>query len=210
MEDQKTRRELENCNSIGSDSAGRDPPRKQRVGVQSKEDVYLTQRATMKGRIPVCTLFALLVLVGCRLGEPSRVETSSDSAAVSFTLAGPGGAAIVVPVHLNGDGPHQFVVDTGATLTCIDRTLADSLQLPERRGGVGLAAGIGQSGNVRIVGIDSLRLGDTTAFDLTACVIDLRELQEVGLDASGLIGLNFLKSFRVTLDFDGRVLRLES
>lgn len=147
---------------------------------------------------------------GCLLGEPSRVETTSDSAAVSFDLAGRGGAAIVVPVHLNGHGPHQFVVDTGATLTCIDQALADSLQLPEQQGVPGIAAGVGGSGNVRLVTVDSLQIGDTKAFDLTACVIDLGELQNVGLDAEGLLGLNFLKSFRVTFDFDGRVLRLES
>ena len=40
--------------------------------------------------------------------------------------------------------------------------------------------------------------------------VDLRHLQDLpGFDVDGLLGLNLLKSFRVTLDFERQVLRLE-
>lgn len=158
--------------------------------------------------ITVCLLLCVLI-AGCRIDEPGRVEMAGDSASVSFELAGHGGAAIIIPVHLNGHGPHSFVVDTGATLTCIDESLADSLGLPERIGAVGMGAGIGQSGRMRLVRVDSIQVGETRAFDLTACAISLDELQQVGLDADGLLGLNFLRSFRVTFDFERNVLHLD-
>ena len=37
---------------------------------------------------------------------------------------------ILVPVHINGSGPYEFLLDTGATRTMIDQKLADQLHLP--------------------------------------------------------------------------------
>lgn len=165
--------------------------------------------------LPLRPLLGLLLafsLAACQYGTPARVETPADSAAgtLSFDLAGPGEAALVVPVHLNGQGPHPFVLDTGATLTCVNEVLADSLGLPERTGQFGFGAGVGGAGSVQLVAVDSLRIGATSAFDLTACTLDLAHLEQAGLRVDGLLGLNFLKSFRVTLDFGTRTLHLEA
>lgn len=140
---------------------------------------------------------ALCVAISaCQPGAPSRIDAPADSAAgvVAFDLVGPGEAALVVPVHLNGAGPYQFVLDTGATLTCVQSSIVDSLDLPERPGRSGFGAGIGGSGSVQIVAIDSLRLGQTTAHDLTACSLNLANLEQTGIQVDGLLGLNFLRS----------------
>lgn len=155
-----------------------------------------------------------LTLTACRISDPSGMEareTTTDTTAggISFELAGPGGAALVVPVYLNGQGPHDFVLDTGATLTCVNEALAEQLDLPEETGRIGFGAGVGGSGNVRLVGIDSLQVGGTTATDLTACTLNLEQFEQAGLGIDGLLGLNFLKSFRVTLDFERSELLLE-
>ena len=158
------------------------------------------------------TLAIAFVLAGCQLQtEPTNIDTPADSAAgvIAFDLVGPGEAALVVPVWLNGDGPHSFVLDTGATLTCVDQTLADELALPEQTGNIGFGAGIGGSGAIRTVTVDSFRVGETTAYDLTACALDLSQLENAGLEVSGLVGLNLLKSFRMTLDFGSNTLHLE-
>lgn len=150
-------------------------------------------------------------LVACQDGTPSRVEAPADSTqgTISFELVGAGDAALVVPVYLNGQGPHPFVLDTGATLTCINQALADSLDLPERTGQFGVGASVSGAGSVRLVGVDSLRVGETKAFDLTACALDLSQLEQAGLRVDGLLGLNFLKSFRMTLDFGANTLHLQ-
>lgn len=137
-------------------------------------------------------------------GTPERVEIAGDAGAtgVSFELAGPGGAAVLVPVYVNGSGPFGFVLDTGATMTCIDRALAERLGLPEIRGQVGVGMGIGQEpGALQLVGIDSLRVGEATATDLTSCALELEQFRAMGLEVEGLLGLNYLREFRVTLDF---------
>jgi predicted aspartyl protease len=170
----------------------------------------------MRNRFWLAVL-ATITLPGCEVGPassgaPARVEAPADSAAgeVDFDLAGPSGVALVVPVRINGAGPFPFVLDTGATLTCLDQALADSLALPAARGAVGFGAGVGGQGRVAIVTVDSLSLGAASAYDLSACTIDLAGIQDVGVDARGLVGLNFLRSFRVTLDFERSVVRLEA
>jgi predicted aspartyl protease len=153
----------------------------------------------------------MVVAIACSPPEPARVETAADSAAgeTIFELAGHGGAALIVPVHINGQGPFDFVLDTGATLTCIDHRLASRLALPEVTGVVGMGAGIGSSGRLKLAKIDSLRIGQTTAHDVQGCVLSLENLRGIGLEPDGLVGLNVLKEFRVTLDFERSVVRLE-
>lgn len=153
----------------------------------------------------------LSLLIGCQVAAPARVQAPPDSAAgeISFRLAGPGGAALLVPIYLNGEGPFEFVLDTGATITCVDQPLAERLNLPEQRGQIGLGAGVGGAGRVRLVGIDSLRLGAAEASGLTACVLDLQQVRAISPDVAGLLGLNFLKEFRVTLDFERNILLLQ-
>lgn len=156
-------------------------------------------------------MLSLLLLPACAEMGPDRVEFPADSAAgeVAFELAGPGGAALVVPVRINGQGPYPFVLDTGATVTCVDDELASSLSLPEVRGVVGTAAGVGGQGGLSLVSVDSLSIAGVRAYELEACVIDLEHLSGMGLELDGLIGLNVLMEFRVTLDFERNIVTLE-
>jgi hypothetical protein len=60
------------------------------------------------------------------------------------------------------------------------------------------------------VKIDRLELGDTaSATDLGACKLDLSRMQPPGFAMNGLLGLNFLKSYRMTIDFERDTLRLD-
>ena len=155
-------------------------------------------------------VFGMLVC-GCTApGSPDAVQAPADSAAgeVGFQFAGPAETAIVVPVHINGSGPYDFVLDTGATMTCVDQTLRNELQLPEDRSRITMGAGIGQSGQVQMVSIDSFRVGSAHVTELPTCVLDLAQFRKLGVDMHGLIGLNFLKEFRVSVDFERQVLGL--
>jgi len=154
---------------------------------------------------------ASIALSGCEGALPARVAVLADTAAgeVPLRVAGRGGAVLLVAVHINGAGPFNLVLDTGATLTCIDERLARQLALPRKTGAVGLGAGVGGSGRVALVQVDSIRVGSSTVTNLTACVLDLRHLHELGAGGvNGLLGLNFLSSFHVTLDFEQRLMTL--
>lgn len=156
-------------------------------------------------------LLLTLAISGCNVGgAPREVRgpTDSSDAGIDFRLEGPGGAALVVAVMINGKGPFDLILDTGATFTCLDNELVSELSLSEQRGMVGSGVGVGGSGRVRLMHVDSLRVGDAAAVDMTVCALDLTALRDVGTGARGLLGLNFLQQFHVELDFQQRQLRL--
>jgi predicted aspartyl protease len=160
-------------------------------------------------------LVAMLLLSACDdIARPSRVSAPADTAGggVPLQYVGQGEAALVVPVHINGEGPFQLILDTGATMTCVDTALANRLRLPARRGAIGSAVGVGVggAGQVGIVGMDSIRVGNASAHDIAACTMDLRTLHMIGPQLHGLLGLNFLRGFKATLDFEHNVLYLTS
>ncbi|HEX6008082.1 MAG TPA: retropepsin-like aspartic protease [Burkholderiales bacterium] len=159
-------------------------------------------------RIPAQIALAIL-LSACELSLPTRSRAPADTAAgeIAFRLASPNEAAILVPVQINGRSAIDFVLDTGATLSCIDVSLARELQLPDDDAIGGIAVGAMNVGRLETVRIDSLRIGNAVVYDVAACKLDLEVLRR-GFGAHGLIGLNFLKSFDMQLDFDRNVLTL--
>ena len=160
---------------------------------------------------PHIAFLAVLALACKGIGTPKSVSMPPDSAAgeVAFHLAGPNGTAIIVPAVLNGHDSVSLILDTGATLTCLDDSVARDLQLPERIGAVGSGVVVGGTGHIRLVKLDSIKVGGASARDLTACAIDLSNVRQISPKVRGLLGLNFLRNFRVTLDFQRNVVRLQ-
>ena len=153
----------------------------------------------------------ILALLACEaVGVPGEATAPADPEAgeIAFELAGPNEAALMVPVYLNGTGPYDFVLDTGATFTCVEEGLAEELALPDLAGPDAGGYGVGGAGRLRLVELDSLRLGAAAAEELTGCVLDLAHFQVPGMEVQGLVGLNFLRAFRVTLDFERNVMSL--
>jgi predicted aspartyl protease len=163
--------------------------------------------AMKRTRTAIVSAAAAAMLAACTIdARPDRVETPTDTmpGEVILEFTGPNDAALVVPVHLNGQGPFSFVLDTGATLTCVSEAVVDLLDLRREPGG-GMGAGIGGAERIGIVRLDSIRVGDTLAHDMIACSIDLQQIQNLGAPIDGLVGLNFLRQFRVVLDFQRNI-----
>jgi predicted aspartyl protease len=137
------------------------------------------------------------------------MPASTTPGEVPFELAAPNDAAIIVPVRINGQGPFKFVLDTGATFTCLDQKLVDQLKLPEWRGQLGVGVLMPSEGSIKLVSLETFEVGNVKAADMKACAIDFARLQTGGLDVRGLVGLNFLKSFHVQIDFKKKVLSLK-
>src|SRR6266550_1398961 len=109
-------------------------------------------------RLATPFLVALLLLnwSGCAISAAKQLgEPETTPGEVSFELAAPNDAAILVPVKINGEGPYKFVLDTGATFTCIDQKLVDRLKLPEWRGQIGVGVIVPKEGNVKLVKLDT-------------------------------------------------------
>jgi len=162
-------------------------------------------------RVAVLGVVALAAASGSAcadVGGAGATPADSASGELGFRLAGPGGAAVVVPVYINGQGPIDLILDTGATITCVDSSLTRELSLPEQRLTVGTAIGVGGSGRVRLHRVDSLRVAGSTTRRLSVCAMDLSAMKVVAPSVRGLLGLNVLRQFTVTLDFERKVLRL--
>lgn len=141
-------------------------------------------------------------------GSGGEAVMPVDSAAGEIAFSG--SAAMIVPVRINGEPALQFAVDTGSTLTCVDQRVAERMALPERRGMQGVAAGAAGVGQMRVVRLDSLRVGGVPMRELDACVVELAHARQVGVEIDGLLGLNFLRAYRVAIDFDRRILSLQN
>ena|SRR2546426_1388195 len=165
----------------------------------------------MRLRLSFICAFTVLTWSGCTLpaskdfGTPASISPGE----VPFEMAPPNDAAIIVPVKINGHGPFRFVLDTGATFTCIDQKLVDQLKLPQWRGQFGVGILAPTEGAVKLVSMDTFEVGNTRATDMKACAIEFSRLQTGGLDVRGLVGLNFLKSFQVKIDFKKKILHLD-
>jgi len=126
-------------------------------------------------------------------------ESSSDC--VQFRSVGGSNFLILVPVYINGTGPHAFILDSGATHSMISSALAEGLGLDPDSSGQGFGAGgVVQTQSVRV---HSIQVGSACQED--SCAYVLSDLEQIGVAAksniSGLIGYDFLRDFRVTIDY---------
>jgi predicted aspartyl protease len=154
------------------------------------------------------SLLLIALVAACEWSATDRTDPGA-AAEVPIEMVGPAGGGIAVAVHINGAGPFRFLLDTGATMTCVDHDLRQRLNLPRAAGVDGIGAGIGMQGSVLIVSVDSLRIGTNHVADMQACVVDLAPLERISATQfDGLLGLNVLRQFHVTLDFERGVIRL--
>jgi|CZKC01.1.fsa_nt_gi predicted aspartyl protease len=140
-----------------------------------------------------------------RLARPSaqaRAEGSVRSAAsISFKLAMPSKPLILVPVFVNGRGPFQFVLDTGASRTTLSFDLARKLGIVA----IGDRSGTGAGGQVRMLSatVDSLTVGKASLSDAPVSVGGFlgNFSSVVGMKLDGIVGNDFLSQFEVTIDY---------
>ena len=116
---------------------------------------------------------------------------------------------LLVDVHANGHGPFQFAIDTGTSTTAIAPELAKQLGLKASPVGP-LTTGDAQV-NVTAGTLESFQVGRAGIEDLVVVVADFFSMlsQAVGVRLDGIIGYNFLRNFRVVIDYPGEKLRLE-
>lgn len=133
---------------------------------------------------------------------------SLQSSRVKFRLAGGTQPLILLPVRVNGQGPFDFILDTGAGTSLLSTELAKQLDVKILGSKEGHSAGGKVS--VSLGKVDSLMLGETKLEGVEVGVVDLGHIgRAVGAKLDGDLGYNFLKHFRVTIDYRDFELRLE-
>jgi hypothetical protein len=107
-----------------------------------------------------------------------------------------------VEVRVNGRGPYQFVVDSGADTSVVGLRIARDLQLP--LGTPVILNNMTDRNIVDRVRVESLTLGPSTIRDL-----HLPALREADLGGAGMIGIDALARQRLMMDFEKRLIRIE-
>jgi clan AA aspartic protease (TIGR02281 family) len=117
-----------------------------------------------------------------------------------------GSRSIRTEAVIDGHTASNFIIDTGATYTSIPSGLAHSLGYdtsPSKASRVTIS-GVGGIFNVPLIRVQSLDLGGYTVRNLDVLVIS----EKIGPNV-GLLGLNFLKHFKYSVDPKRQEFRLE-
>jgi predicted aspartyl protease len=109
---------------------------------------------------------------------------------------------MTVEVRVNGRGPYQFLVDSGADSSVVGLRIARDLQLP--LGSTTVLHGMTGSAMVGRVLVDELQIGSTTIHDL-----EIPALSENDLGGAGMLGIDALVQQRLMMDFEKRVIKAE-
>lgn len=122
----------------------------------------------------------------------AQLQTGADST-----------ARITAPVMINGQGPFDFVVDTGANRTVISAALAERLDLPQ-----------GPPANIHgVAGVEpapTVLINRLDADLITARNLRAPALAQDRLGAAGLLGVDVLHDRRVLINFVERKLTIST
>ena len=112
----------------------------------------------------------------------------------------------VASVEVNGTGPYDFLVDTGAQVNSIDATLAATLGLTSK-GAAGVNGAATYSRNL-LVDLD-LGAGGKRVENSLAVMVKAPQLQAIDPRLRGILGGTFLEHFDFLLDNQNRILCLD-
>jgi aspartyl protease len=112
------------------------------------------------------------------------------------------GRHIIVAVTFNDSVTANLVLDTGAGQTMISKRIANDLRLYST--GAGTRIGVGGAVSVPTATLDAIRVGDADVKNMHVSIHDL----PLNAFEEGLLGMDFLGRFQMSLDIEKRVLIL--
>jgi len=114
--------------------------------------------------------------------------------------------AFVTAVRIGSEGPLRFLVDTGATITVIERSVAQRIGLQPTR----TIEAISTTGalDVQQAVVDELRAGNVSIVHTPVLITDLPALSNHG-HLDGILGMSFFAGRSVLLDVRRRCLELD-
>ncbi|GAA3215358.1 hypothetical protein GCM10010468_36700 [Actinocorallia longicatena] len=132
---------------------------------------------------------------------PQQTRRGETSIPVKVVTRG-GGTVVKVPVRIGGRGPYEFILDTGASISALDKRLVAKLGLAET-GETAQVTGVTGAAELPLVSIPKWTLAGHTLHADALPVIDLAG------SGSGLLGADELRRFgAIRIDFAGKRLVL--
>lgn len=159
------------------------------------------------------TCLAIVAILGISVGI-AKISVSGHSAQadepdmatmkpIPFKLAKADEPLILLETMVDDKGPFRFVLDTGAGLTIIAPELAKKLDIkPNKQDKQDKATGAGGNLDIHFGTVRFLKVGETKVKGLRIGIMDLTGISKViETEIDGIIGYNFLKKFRMTIDY---------
>lgn len=141
----------------------------------------------------VALIIALVAITdACVAGEPlAQAKYRTDF-----------GSWITVSAMVDGEGPFDFIIDTGTTHTLIFQNLADRLGVVASGASDRRVFSIGAEGNYQTFNIGNVAIGKARLDDVVSVV--LPDWPVGDLLPAGILGLDFLERFVVVVDSGSR------
>ena len=113
---------------------------------------------------------------------------------------------ILLPLEVNDLHEGLFLLDTGAVTTVLSHSMAAKLGVDENTPGAGIGGSIagiaGGAGTVFLVPDVTLETPENREYFPQVIAIDFGEISEtLGIELSGVIGYDFLRAYRISIDF---------
>ena len=147
----------------------------------------------------------LLVLMALLLAVPRAFAVAPGPASVPFHFVH--GFAVVVPVSVNGQGPYDFMLDTGSTITTLDSGLGQQLGLVAQ--GLGTVTTLTQSAPAPLAIASRVAIGPLTEENLVVMIRDLNGLHQIAPTARGVLGQNALDHADFLLDYKHKLIQFD-
>ena len=153
----------------------------------------------MAGRKIRAILLAAVLLLGVTVGGThSDAKTGGALNANELSMNVVGGYFIVVKASIGDRHDLNFLLDTGATTSAIDRKLAERLSLPTRSSEM---VSFDKTLQVQWCVLPELAYGPERATNIKVAVEDLRYLRSSGVAVDGVIGWDLLRRHSFRIDF---------
>jgi predicted aspartyl protease len=150
-------------------------------------------------------LTCLLVIVALMCAAPASFAETLNPAVVPFHFVR--GFAVMVPVTVNGSGPYDFMLDTGSTITSVDRELGQELALqPE---GQGTVMTLTERTSTSLAIAQRVAFGPVTEQNVEVMVRDLSGLRHIAPTARGVLGQNALNHADFLLDYRHKLMEFD-
>ncbi len=151
----------------------------------------------MKIRPSLSLIFAASVLPVAAYAQAPAIDPAGQTidAEIDNSLR------LTVPVMINGQGPFDFVIDTGADRTVVSQELAKRLNLPES--GTAVLHSLGGKSRVPMVEVGSVQVSTNVIRNVRAAA-----LPERNVGAAGLLGVDALKGQRIVIDFEAKTMKV--
>src|SRR5438876_3405571 len=127
-------------------------------------------------------------------GQSNR--RGSMDISIPFELVGAHQDKILIPAFVNGNGPYDFIFDTGSATTGLLPEFARQLAIKSNP--TGQAIGVG-SANASEGSVSSLTIGGAKVENLSVAIVDGLDAvkRASGAELKGTIGINYMKHFVV-------------